>query len=135
MDQHSSDGQFDLQPTPFIRGSNIRKSVRIKRQRFHNKVPPSALIYMKSLELTSKAHINDTVVRRSHSKFHIPAPKIDHKIDLEVSIISEDSEITIECDDEDVKLIPKQPVLRFRNSFKKFQKKRKLLDFFKKSNY
>lgn len=128
MDQHSED-QFDMQPTAFVRGSNLRKSVRIKRQRFHNKVPPSALIYMKSLE---KTNINETI-RRSNSKFHIPAPKVDQKIDLEISMISENSEIAIECDDEDVKLISKQPVLRFRNSFKKFQKKRKLIDFFRRN--
>lgn len=109
-------------PAPFVRGSRLRKSFRIKnRQRYNAKLPPAAIIFMKSLEVKQNSSIHQT----------LPTTKIE-PTNSNVTVISDESEFDFECEDDDVKLIRKQPVHIYRNSFKKLQKKKRFIDFFKR---
>jgi hypothetical protein len=118
----------------FVRGSKLRKSFRI-RHRYNSKLPPAALIYMKSLEKRNENEIN-TSIKPSIVGVHLKSDirkkdeKPIRKIKNTLTEITELDEIS--CDDS-------TPLLRktsSRNSFKKPAKKykkklNKIISFFK----
>lgn len=127
------------QPSPFVRDSRLRKSFRIKnRVKYNPKLTPAAIIFMKSLD-NKKLNISSpqTSLKSSTStQTYTKVPKI-HKINIEYvsscNETSEESECSFEIDDDRRKLINKKPQLGYRNYFKKLQKKKQFLDFFKKN--
>lgn len=144
---------FESAPTPFVRGSKMRKSFRI-RQRYNSKLPPSALLFMKSLE-QNKTNKFDTIrtkfesnkspfgsIRstsgsiKSNSTFYLNISESLEMLDHQ----QEDCDLIDSYDplvDEKQLLIRKSPVLRRRNSIKKLSGKKKLkmnklISFFRK---
>lgn len=118
---------FDMAPTTFVRGSKLRKSFRI-RHRYNSKLPPAAVLFMKSLE-HNKVTKFDTI--RGKSIFYTTAANL--KKDEEETA----EEIFDPLVDEEEHLIKKSPILRRRTSFKKLSGKKKLkfnefINFFKK---
>jgi hypothetical protein len=111
----SKDESFELAPTQFIRGSKMRKSFRV-RQRQHPNLPPSAVLFMKSLE------------KNKASKFE--TLRIKPNLLGKITIIEkeEDNEIFNESFDplvnDEQPLIVKSPTLRRRNSLKKYKAKK-----------
>ncbi|CAG9804235.1 unnamed protein product [Chironomus riparius] len=126
----TKDDSFEMAGN-FVRGSKLRKSFRI-RHRHNSKLPPSALIYMKSLEKKNSENEINTSTKPSIVGVHLksdirkkedkPIRKITNLTELDESI----------CDDS-------TPLLRktsSRNSFKqptkKYKKKlNKIISFFR----
>jgi len=118
----------------FVRGSKLRKSFRI-RHRYNSKLPPAALIYMKSLERkTNESEIN-TTMKPSIVSVHLKSDirKKEEKPIRKIKNLTEITELDETfCDDS-------TPLLRktsSRNSFKKPAKKykkklNKIISFFK----
>lgn len=127
----SKEESFELAPAQFIRGSKMRRSFRI-RHRYSPKLPPAAVLFMKSLEHNKVSKFDTT---RNESIFYTT---------IDVSIIQDIIEDPISLDesydllaDEQQPLINKTPVLRRRNSFKKLSGKKKhkmssIIGFFRK---
>lgn len=144
---------FESAPTPFVRGSKMRKTFRI-RQRYNSKLPPAAVLFMKSLEQNTTNNF-DTIrtkcesfkspfgpIRsksgsiKSNSSFYLNINESLEKFDYQ----EEDCSL-IDCYDplvdETQLLIKKSPNLRRRNSIKKSSGKKKLkiskiISFFRK---
>ena len=109
------ENSMDLPPTTFNRSSKLRKSFRI-RHRYNSKIPPAAVIFMKSLE-TNKANKFDSI--RNKSTFYVT--RVENS---EVEPCTEQSYDPMVDDEEP--LIKKSPVLRKRSSFKNLTTKKKL---------
>lgn len=126
------------QPSPFVRESRLRKSFRIKnRVKYNPKLTPAALIFMKSLDnkkinysTPSSSLSPSTLLSTTYTLPTLKIANIEHHRHVNSNETSDESECSFECDDDRRKLINKQPL--YRNYFKKFQKKKQLLDFFKK---
>lgn len=122
-DSFNSDQEM---PEHFVRGMKARKSFRI-RHRGNQKLPPAAIIYMKSLEKTNVNEINITDITSAKSK----APKSDKIRDVKVKAKHMSTEITefdeLECD-ESMHLLRRTSSIKKRNSFKKPSKKSKKLN-------
>jgi hypothetical protein len=125
----SKDESFELAPNQFVRGSKMRKSFRI-RHRYNPKLPPAAVLFMKSLEQNKVSNF-DTI--RSRSVFYTtstsPEDSVEDSVDLDESY-----DPLVE---EEQPLIMKTPVLRRRNSYKKYSGSKKLkmnsiISFFRK---
>lgn len=118
----------------FVRGSKLRKSFRI-RHRYNSKLPPAALIYMKSLERKSNESEINTAMKPSIVSVHLKSDirKKEEKPIRKIKNLTEITELDETfCDDS-------TPLLRktsSRNSFKKPAKKykkklNKIISFFK----
>lgn len=139
---------FESTPTAFVRGSKLRKSFRI-RQRFNPKLPPAAVLFMKSLE---KNKVNTFAPRRckqelsrsrnGSSRSKRDPVEVSLSFNLEGDERPEDiadcslSDVFDPLADEEQLLIKNSPKLKRRGSFKKLSGKKlqisKLLRFFKK---
>lgn len=113
----SKDESFELAPTQFVRGSKMRKSFRIN-QRYNPKLPPAAVIFMKSLEKNKASKFETLRIK----------PKFTAKITKNITEKEEDSEFFNESFDplveDDQPLITKVPSLRRKNSLKKLSAKK-----------
>jgi hypothetical protein len=114
----------------FVRGTKLRKSFRV-RHRAHQKIPPSALLYMKTLE------VNSTVIAKiSSPKLNKKMMKVnDRKIKDEKIVIKLCSERATEVNS-DLMADESAPLLMTtrnvtRSSFRKKKKFNKFLSFFK----
>lgn len=121
----------DLMPTAFVRGSKFRKSFRI-RQRYNSKLPPAAILFMKSMEKNKVNTSFETV--KGKSIFYTTAVEVEMP-DESMCVCNEDYDSVVEDDEQ--KLIKKSPVLRHRSSIKKLSGKKKmkmskLISFFRK---
>ena len=114
----------------FVRGSKFRKSFRI-RHRHNSKLPPAALIYMKSLEVktTNEIEIKPLIV---NVQLKSDIRKKDDKSIKKIRNLSELTELDETFGDESTPLLRKTSS---RNSFKKPTKKykkklNKIISFF-----
>lgn len=121
---------FDFAPTFFNRESKLRKSFRI-RHRLNKKLPPAAVIYMKSLEHYQN-NKHDSL--KSKSTFYVSSVEKpeEEAEDLHVSIIEAFENLY----DDEQKLIDDSPVLTRRSSNKKKSNRKKIklnkiIDFFR----
>lgn len=120
-------------PTAFIRGSKSRKVFRI-RQRFNSKLPPAAVLYMKSLE---HYQVNKFESVKSDSTFYVTITENFKEEDEEELQISNFETFENLYDDEQ-KLIANSPVFTRRSSSQKVRVSRKkiklnkIINFFKK---
>lgn len=139
---------FESTPTAFVRGSKLRKSFRI-RQRLNPKLPPAAVLFMKSLE---KNKVNTFDSRRSKrglsrsrngsSRSKREPAEVSLSLKLEDDERPEDiadcslSEVFDPLADEEQLLIKDSPMLKRRSRFKKLYGKKlqisKLIRFFRK---
>lgn len=115
---------FELAPAPFVRGSKLRKSFRI-RHRYNSKLPPAAVLFMKSLEDNK---VNKIESIRSKSIFPTTVEKIED---------DPTNDMDDQCTDDMEPLIRKSPALRRRKSFKNLPGRKKLkmnnlISFFRK---
>lgn len=113
----------DLSPSVFVRGSKFRKSFRI-RHRFNAKLPPAALIFMKSLEknkVLDKVSTFESV--KSMSIFYTTTVEVKSQDDLRNASTTDDYDHSTE---DDQMLIKKSPILRRRSSIKNLSGKKKL---------
>lgn len=129
---------FELAPAPFVRHSKLRKSFRI-RHRYNSKLPPAAILFMKSLE-QNKVSKFDSI--RSRSTFYTSIN--GHVMKCEDEQASESLQTSDNAvdhfdplADDEQQLLSKSPVLRRRNSVKKLSGKKKLkmnklISFFRK---
>lgn len=149
------DESFEFAPTPFVRGSKMRKSFKI-RQRYNSKLPPSAVLFMKSLEQNQLNKFDS--MRTKIESFKSPFGTIRSKsgsmksnstfyLNIDESLENfdhkpEDCSLSDCYDplaDEKQLLIKKSPILRRRNSFKQLSSKKKLkmnklISFFRKQS-
>lgn len=138
--QLSMEESFELAPAPFVRHSKLRKSFRI-RHRYNSKLPPAAILFMKSLE-QNKVSKFDSI--RSRSTFYTSINGQVMKCEDEQasgSLQSSTSDNAVDqfdpLADDEQQLLSKSPVLRRRNSIKKLSGKKKLkmnklISFFRK---
>ena len=119
----------------FIRNSTSRKSFRVRRHRYNSKIPPAAILYMKSLEKCCVNEIN-TTVKTSHVVIH---PKCDNKSSKKLEKLKNLSKLTeiVELDDS-ISIDDTVPLLRrtssrssFKKSTRKYKKLNKLISIFK----
>lgn len=113
----------DLSPSVFVRGSKFRKSFRI-RHRFNAKLPPAAIIFMKSLEknkVLDKVSTFESV--KSMSIFYTTPVEAENHDELRTTSTTDDFDPLVE---DDQKLIKKSPILRRRSSIKNLSGKKKL---------
>ena len=115
----------------FVRGSKLRKSFRI-RNRYSSKLPPAALIYMKSLEKKSSENEINTAIKPSIVSVHLKS-EIRKKEDKPIRKIRNLTELDESVCDDSTPLLRKTSS---RNSFKKPAKKykkklNKIISFFK----
>jgi hypothetical protein len=126
---------FDKEmPEHFIRGSRARKSFRI-RHRVNAKLPPAAIIYMKSLEKTNVADIKTSVTAVKQANLHIVSKNDKRK---EPTLVHQSTEIEDEhlCDDESMPLLRRSSISKtnrksFKKPFKKHHKLNKIINFFR----
>lgn len=121
----SKDESFEFAPTQFIRGSKMRKSFRV-HQRFNPKLPPAAVLFMKSLEKNKVSNFDTFRV-----KFNL---QVKQEKESDSDCLNESFDPLV---DEEQPLINKTPLLRRRNSLKKLAAKKKqrvssIIGFFRK---
>ena len=115
----------ELPPTTFVRGSTFRKSFMIRNR--NSKLPPSALIFMKSLEKT-KVNQFDSLKAYENISLEESKPTSSNRTSngYELKILEDESP-----------LISKTSAFKRRNSLRKSSGKKKLninkiISFFKK---
>lgn len=130
----NKDDSFEGVTGNFIRGSKLRKSFRI-RHRHNSKLPPAALIYMKSLEKKSSETEINTAMKPSVVAVHLKSDirKKEDKLIRKIRNLSELTELDESICDDSAPLLRKTSS---RNSFKKPSKKyrkklNKIISFFK----
>ncbi|KAG5680424.1 hypothetical protein PVAND_009932 [Polypedilum vanderplanki] len=130
--------KFDQEmPEHFIRGIRARKSFRI-RQRVNTKLPPAALIYMKSLEKTNVDDIKTSVSSSTpivQTNLHKTSKK-DKRKEMIVQQITEIEEFDETFCDESMPLLRRSTIGKknknsFKKSFRKHKKLNKIINFFR----
>lgn len=102
---------------PFVRGSKFRKSFRI-RQRYNAKLPPAAILFMKSLE---KNKVSTFEAVKSKSIFYTTTVELEVQDEPEWTVTDDNDPFA-----DEQKLIKKSPILRRRSSMKKLSGKKEL---------
>lgn len=110
---------LELQPTTFVRGSAFRKSFRIRNR--NSKLPPSALIFMKSLEC--KVSQFDSLSASENFSTEKIKEKTNRKTSNGYELLTEDEQCSCA-----------KSTQKHRSSFRKSsgKKKNSLINFFRK---
>lgn len=114
----------------FVRNSKLRQSIRIRDRPLNRKVPPAALIFMKSLEKNTKS-IRDPVTSIPLVPKKVDKPSVKKTVSLDIMEMSDFDDF-----DESTQLIKRRSSKRSsikgvqKASVKKHQKLNRLINFF-----
>lgn len=114
--------------TTFIRDSKFRKSFRI-RHRYNTKLPPAAILFMKSLE---KNRVKKSDSMRKQSIFYTTVVDEPQNADTDISLAYEMEDPLV---GDEQPLINTSPILKKCSSFKRLPAARKLKKFKKVFNF